>query len=50
MLKIGIIAGTTRPNSRVTTVANWFLDIAKVRTDVAWELVDIDAYKLPNLD
>ncbi|HVZ13205.1 MAG TPA: NAD(P)H-dependent oxidoreductase [Bauldia sp.] len=50
MLKIGIIAGTTRPNRRVGVVANWFLELAKARTDVAWELVDIAAYDLPNLD
>jgi NAD(P)H-dependent FMN reductase len=50
MLKIGIIVGTTRPNRRAPTVANWFLDIARQRTDVSWELVDIESFNLPNLD
>ena len=50
MLKIGIIAGTTRPNRKAAAVSNWILELAKARTDVAWELVDIEAYNLPNLD
>lgn len=50
MLKIGIIVGTTRPNRRADTVAKWFLDIVKGRSGVAFEIVDIAQYKLPNLD
>jgi NAD(P)H-dependent FMN reductase len=51
MLKIGIIVGTTRPNRKAATVSNWILEIAKARKDdVAWEVVDIEKYNLPNLD
>jgi NAD(P)H-dependent FMN reductase len=51
MLKIGIIVGTTRPNRKAATVSNWILEIAKARKDdVAWEVVDIEKFNLPNLD
>ena len=50
MLKIGIIVGTTRPGRKAGAVAKWALDIAKARTDAAYEIVDIADYKLPDLD
>jgi NAD(P)H-dependent FMN reductase len=52
MLKIGILTGTSRPNRRGDTVAKWVLDLAKAHParDVSYELVDISAFNLPNLD
>ena len=50
MLRIGIIVGTTRPGRKAGAVAKWALDIAKARTDAAYEIVDIADYKLPDLD
>lgn len=50
MLKIQIITGSTRPGRVNDQVAHWMLDIAKKRTDVDFELVDIADYNLPVLD
>jgi NAD(P)H-dependent FMN reductase len=50
MLKIGIIAGSTRPGQKSTAVANWVHDILKSRTDAEFEVVNVEDYKLPLLD
>jgi NAD(P)H-dependent FMN reductase len=50
MVKIAIIIGSTRPGRKAETVARWFYDIAKKRSDAEFELVDIQDYKLPLLD
>ncbi|HMM32438.1 MAG TPA: NADPH-dependent FMN reductase [Clostridia bacterium] len=50
MLNIGIIIGSTRPGRKAETVAKWVYEIAKTRSDVRFELVDIKDYNLPLLD
>lgn len=50
MLKVGIITGTTRPGRNADSVARWFLEIAKKRSDAQFEIVDIQDYNLPLLD
>jgi len=50
MIKIGVIVGSTRPGRKALDVANWVLDIAGMRGDAIFELVDIAAYDLPLLD
>jgi NAD(P)H-dependent FMN reductase len=50
MIKIAIITGSTRPGRNSEAVARWVLDIAKKRSDAAFELVDIRDYDLPLLD
>jgi NAD(P)H-dependent FMN reductase len=50
MLKVAIIIGSTRPGRKADTVARWVFDIAQIRNDAQFELVDILDYKLPLLD
>jgi NAD(P)H-dependent FMN reductase len=50
MLKVGIIAGSTRPGRKAAAVAKWVHDILKSRNDAEFEIVDIEDYKLPLLD
>src|ERR1700730_7514866 len=50
MLKIGIIVGSTRPGRKAEAVATWVHGILKSRKDAAFEIVDIEDYKLPLLD
>jgi len=50
MLKIAVIAGTTRPGRKADTVAQWVLEHAKKRGDATYELVDIAQFHLPLLD
>src|SRR5437899_2148389 len=50
MLKVGIIAGSTRPNRKSPDVAKWVLEIARKRNDAEYELVDIADFQLPLLD
>ena len=50
MLNIAIIVGSTRPGRKALAVANWVLDIAALRADAAYELVDIADFDLPLLD
>ncbi|MGQ0525759.1 MAG: NADPH-dependent FMN reductase [Betaproteobacteria bacterium] len=50
MIKIAIITGSTRPGRNSEAVARWVLDIAKKRSDAAFELVDIRDHDLPLLD
>jgi NAD(P)H-dependent FMN reductase len=50
MLKLAIISGSTRPGRVGESVARWVYDLAKTRTDAAFELVDVAAFDLPLLD
>jgi NAD(P)H-dependent FMN reductase len=50
MLKVGIIAGSTRPNRKSLDVAKWVMEIASRRTDAEYVLVDIQELDLPLLD
>ena len=50
MIKIGIIVGSTRPGRKAPDVARWVLDIAGMRADAVFELVDIQDFNLPLLD
>lgn len=49
-LKVGIVAGSTRPGRKAEAVAQWVLDIASARGDADYEVVDIAAFNLPLLD
>jgi len=50
MIKVGVIVGSTRPGRKALDVANWVLDIAGMRGDAIFELVDIQDFNLPLLD
>src|SRR5205823_4623829 len=50
MINIGIIVGSTRPGRKAPAVAEWVLDIAGLRGDAVFELVDVADFKLPLLD
>jgi NAD(P)H-dependent FMN reductase len=50
MIKVAIIIGSTRPGRKAEAVASWVHDIAKLRTDAQYEIVDIADYNLPLLD
>jgi len=49
-MKIAIIIGSTRPGRKAEAVAKWVHGIAKRRTNVEVEVVDIQDYDLPLLD
>jgi NAD(P)H-dependent FMN reductase len=48
--KIQILLGSTRPNRRGESVARWVYELAKTRTDIEVELVDIGTFNLPLLN
>jgi NAD(P)H-dependent FMN reductase len=50
MTRIGIILGSTRPNRNGEQVAKWVYEIASLRSDAEFELVDLRDYPLPHLD
>jgi NAD(P)H-dependent FMN reductase len=50
MIRIGVIVGSTRPGRKALDVANWVLDVAGMRADAVFELVDIAQFNLPLLD
>jgi NAD(P)H-dependent FMN reductase len=50
MTRIGIILGSTRPNRNGEQVARWAYEIAALRDDAEFELVDLRDYPLPHLD
>src|SRR5206468_1777768 len=50
MIRIAVIVGSTRPGRKALDVANWVMDIAALRGDAAFELVDIQDFNLPLLD
>jgi NAD(P)H-dependent FMN reductase len=45
--KIGIIMSTTRPGRFADIPTNWLFNIAKVRTDADFEIVDLRDYPMP---
>ncbi|HSU28086.1 MAG TPA: NAD(P)H-dependent oxidoreductase [Chitinophagaceae bacterium] len=50
MLKVAIILGSTRPNRKGEVVAKWVYELAKQRTDMEFEFVDLKDQNLPLLD
>lgn len=50
MFRLAIIIGSTRPGRNGEAVAKWIYEIARQRTDIEVELVDIKDYNLPLLD
>lgn len=50
MLNIGVIVGSTRPGRKAPAVADWVMDVAGMRGDAIYELVDIADFDLPLLD
>ena len=50
MNNIAIILGSTRPHRNGEAVAKWVYEIARKRSDAAFELIDIKDYNLPLLD
>ena len=50
MIKVAIIIGSTRPGRKADSVAKWVHEIARKRSDAAFEIVDIKDYNLPLLD
>jgi NAD(P)H-dependent FMN reductase len=50
MIKIAVIVGSTRPGRKAPAVAQWVMDIAGMRADAVFELVDIQDFNLPLLD
>lgn len=49
MQKIAIIVGSTRPNRRSRSVAEWVLEHAALRNDADFEIVDLADHQLPHL-
>lgn len=49
-LRIGVILGSTRTARFADRPAAWLLDLAKARSDTAFELVDLREYPLPFFD
>jgi NAD(P)H-dependent FMN reductase len=45
--KIGIIISTTRPGRFADIPTNWLFNIAKLRTDAEFEIVDLRDYPMP---
>ena len=50
MLRIAIVLGSTRPGRNTEAVARWVFELAQLRGDAEYELVDIADYGLPLLD
>ena len=50
MIRIAVIVGSTRPGRKALEVARWVMEIAALRGDAAFELVDIQDFNLPLLD
>jgi len=50
MIRIAIIIGSTRPGRKAEAVAKWVYEIARMRSDAEFELVDIKDFNLPLLD
>ena len=48
--KIGIIISSTRPTRLADKPTGWFHDIAKQRTDLDFEILDLRDYKMPFFD
>jgi len=50
MPKIGVIIGTTREARFADRPARWFMDLARSRTDMSFELLDLRDYPMPFFD
>ncbi|MET8912208.1 NAD(P)H-dependent oxidoreductase [Micromonospora sp. NPDC004551] len=50
MIRIGVVAGSTRPGRKADVVARWVCDIAAKRPDATVELVDLKDHPLPHFD
>lgn len=50
MLKFAIIIGSTWPGRKGEAVAKWAYDIARQRSDVEFEVLDLADFNLPLLD
>jgi NAD(P)H-dependent FMN reductase len=50
MLRIAIIAGSTRPGRKALDVARWVHQLASTRSDARYELLDLAEAGLPELD
>ena len=50
MIKLKVIAGSSRPGRFNIQPATWVTELAKKRTDVEVELVDLQEVNLPFLD
>ncbi len=50
MSKVAIILGSTRPNRVGLQVATWVFEIARKRSNVSFELIDLEDSDLPLLD
>lgn len=48
--KIAIVIGSIRPNRFADKATQWIADIAKARTDLDFEIVDLKDYPLPFFD
>ncbi|MDT7788054.1 MAG: hypothetical protein QOF58_6473 [Pseudonocardiales bacterium] len=49
-MRIAVILGSTRPGRRSEAVAQWVVNVAGLRTDASFELVDLAEVGLPLLD
>jgi NAD(P)H-dependent FMN reductase len=50
MLRVAIILGSTRPGRKGEAVGKWAYEVARKRTDAAFEFVDVKDFDLPLLD
>ena len=50
MINIAVIAGSTRPGRNGKAVTDWTYQLAKKRTDAAFELIDLESFNLPLRD
>jgi hypothetical protein len=50
VINIAIVVGSTRPGRKARDVADWVLQIAALRNDARFELVDVLDFDLPLLD
>ena len=50
MIRIAVIAGSTRPGRNGKAVAEWTFQLAKKRSDAEFELIDLETIDLPLLD
>jgi NAD(P)H-dependent FMN reductase len=49
-VRIAVIVGSTRPNRKGEAVSHWVLGEARKRQDAEFELVDLVAHHLPEID
>jgi NAD(P)H-dependent FMN reductase len=50
MIRVGIVIGSTRPGRNAEAVAKWVYEIARKRSDMEVEMIDLKDYPLPHLD